>query len=139
MEKTVGKSRNAGYQFGLRKTFSISLDFAWNFLISRPAVRIWLGDISEIEFKEQFEYQTADGCTGKIRVVKPFSHMRMTWKKPDWSNHSILQLRTIKVPEEKTTISIHQEHLQSAVQRQEMKIHWSEVMTAIEKQMQIHR
>lgn len=134
MAKSAGKTKDVGFQFGLQKTFSISEQKAWDFMFSGTGLKIWLGDLENFpELKE--EYQTKDGISGFIRVFKPYSHIRMNWKKKDWDNTSTVQVRVIGKNTSKSTISFHQEKLTGPKQRDEMKEYWNEKMAEIVKEI----
>ena len=129
MEKQRGQTKDVGFQFGLRKTFSITTEEAWDFCFSEEGLKIWLGDLeSELELKKT--YQAKNGISGLVRVLKPNSHIRLNWKKESWKNMSTVQVRVIG-NQEKTTISFHQEKLLDAEQRNEMKEYWNKVMNEI--------
>lgn len=115
-----------GFQFGIRKTFPIPLDQAWEIMFSERGMKSWLG-IPNGELELGKDYATSQGIQGKVRVFKPFSHIRFNWKKSEWDNMSTLQIRFIELGG-KTTLSIHQEKLLDARQRAEMKEHWTGVM-----------
>ena len=129
MNKQVGKTKDVGFQFGLRKTFPISKEEMWDFLFSENGLKIWLGNlITDFEFKNH--YETEDGITGFVRVLKPYSHIRINWKKENWENLSTLQIRVMG-NQEKSTFAIHQEKLLDSDQRAEMKEYWNGVMDKI--------
>jgi hypothetical protein len=128
-EKPIGLTKNSGWQFGLRKTFPYPQEYLWAFMFSDEGLNIWLGTLEkELEVKKT--YKTKEGIEGFVRVYIPFSHVRMNWKKKNWKNASILQVRVIG-NHEKTMISFHQEKLLNANQREEMKLYWNEKMTEI--------
>lgn len=135
MMSTTGKTQDAGYQFGIRKTFPrLSVD-VWNYLFSEEGEQKWLGKIENGRLNEDKIFRTDKGVEGIIRILKPSSHVRMTWKKQDWKNESRLQVRVI--PEgEKTTLSFHQEMLEGPEQREEMKKYWTGIMEEISKDLQ---
>lgn len=109
MENQVGKTKDVGFQFGIRKTFSVSTEKVWNLLFSENGLKIWLGKLkSKLEIKK--EYETENGTKGLIRVFKPNSHIRLNWKPKNWENMSTIQIRVIG-NQEKTTVAIHQEKL----------------------------
>ena len=135
MEKQIGQTKNLGFQFGIRKTFPISLENAWDFLLSEKGVKIWIGELkNELEIKKN--YETKNGISGLVRVLKPNSHIRLNWKRKNWNNMSIIQIRLIE-NKEKTTIAIHQEKLLNSKQRTEMKEYWNQVMNEITDKMNI--
>ena len=136
-DKPIGLTKDAGWQIGVRRTFPISQEKAWAYLISPEGTRLWLDDmdIEKIEIKQPFE--TPNGYFGKITVFKPQSHLRMQWKHPDWNNISVLQIRTI-ANKEKTTISFHQEKLSGAEQRVQMKSFWQRALNKLENIFEIN-
>ncbi len=79
-------------------------------------------------------YKTKDGIEGKIKILKPLSHIRLTWKKKNWINISTVQIRVINA-KDKTTISFHQEKLLDSAQRDEMKNHWANIMDRLSKKL----
>ena len=134
MEKPIGKTKDTGCQFGIRKTYRLSSDDMWHFLFSEKGLRIWLGRIDgALELKKEFK--TEKGVSGLVRVFKPNSHIRINWQKKNWTNISIVQLRVIG-NKEKTTISFHQEKLVGSEQREEMKIYWNKVVHEISKEIE---
>ncbi|MEZ4849144.1 MAG: ATPase [Bacteroidia bacterium] len=133
MNKPVGKTKDVGFQFGLRKTFSVSANDAWDFMFSNEGLNTWLGSLKdELEIKKPFT--TMEGIEGLVRVLKPYSHIRMNWKKPDWENMSTVQIRVMGNAH-KATIAIHQEKLLDSAQREEMKEYWQGKMEEISKQL----
>lgn len=125
--KPIGLTKDAGFQVGARKTCDVSVEMAWDFLMSINGTRLWLDgiDVDKIELKSEFS--TPNGFTGKITVLKPYSHIRMQWRHPDWDNTSTLQIRTIP-NKNKTTISFHQEKLSGPEQRKKMKNFWKNTL-----------
>ncbi|APY12125.1 ATPase [Seonamhaeicola sp. S2-3] len=129
MENQVGKTKDVGFQFGIRKTFSVSSEKVWDFLFSENGLKIWLGNLkNELEIKK--EYETENGITGLVRVFKANSHIRLNWKPKNWENMSTIQIRVIG-NQTKATIAIHQEKLLNTEQRNEMKAYWTEIIKKI--------
>lgn len=136
--KVVGKTKDAGFQIGVRRTFDIDHKDAWEIMFSRKGIDTWLGNIKQgLELDK--EYKTDDGIEGKVTVFKEYSHIRSSWKKPDWDKASILQVRIMDA-KGKSTISFHQDRLKDAPQRAEMKAYWDAVIKKLEKLlMQDHK
>ena len=123
MENQVEKTKDVGFQFGIRKTIPVSTEKVWDFLFSENGLKIWLGNLkTELELKKEFK--TENGIKGLIRVFKPNSHIRLNWKPKTWENMSTAQIRVIG-NENKTTIAIHQEKLLNSEQQNEMKEYWT--------------
>ena len=129
----VGQTKDGTFQFGLRKTFSQDYKVVWDFMFSNKGLSIWLGEIDfeKLEFKK--EYILKNGLLIKINTFKPYSHIRMNWKKKDWGNLSNLQVRILP-SKEKTVISFAHEKLKNNLQREEVKNHWNVVMENLQKQ-----
>jgi len=126
MERSKGKTKDAGFQFGIRKTFKQPFKKVWNFMFSDKGLRIWLGELEE-KFEVEQPYRTKKGIYGSFRVFKPFSHIRINWKKKEWENVSTVQIRIIE-NQDKTTIAIHQEKLKDSSQREQMESYWNIIM-----------
>ncbi len=134
MAKPIGKTQDVGFQFGLQKTFPISEEKAWDFMFSEAGLKIWLGDLEKaLSLKEN--YKTKNGIEGFVRVFKPYSHIRMNWKKRDWENMSTVQVRVIGKDDNNTLISFHQEKMLDSNQRAEMKEYWNQKMDQISREI----
>ena len=129
MEKMVGKTKMTGFQFGIRRTFKKPMSPVWDFMFSPEGINIWLGHLKE-PLEPNRSFHTREGIEGLVRIFKPLSHIRMTWQQPGWKNRSILQVR-IYGDQNKVTISFHQEKILDSLQREEMKLHWTKVMSQI--------
>lgn len=121
----LGQTQDVGFQFGIRRTFPIPIEDAWNFMFSKKGLSIWLGTFNGLKTKVKFI--TKEGIEGLFRVFEPLSHIRLNWKKQEWDNMSTLQVRFIG-NEEKTTISFHQEKLLNSKQRDEVKQYWNKII-----------
>ena len=129
--RPVGLSKDAGFQIGARRTLPIALEDAWQLLISKTGVEIWLGSVRELDFTKGEKYALDDGCTGEVRVFSPNSHLRITWQPPDWDRASTIQVRVIPRGE-KTMMAFHQEHLPGSKERTERRAHFMAVLDRLE-------
>ena len=122
------------FKLALEKLLLFLLKRAWNFLFSEKGLSTWLGKISLENFELGKRYKTEEEIEGKVNVLKPNSHIRLTWKPKHWTNTSALQIRVIP-SKEKTTISFHQDKLLDSQQRDEMKKYWDKVIEKIEDEI----
>ncbi|WPK13281.1 SRPBCC domain-containing protein [Lysinibacillus louembei] len=129
-ERIIGQTKGVGFQIGVRRTFPISQEKAWEFITSEEGVNLWLGESSDVIFQPGEHYTTKMG-TGEIRIVKQLEQLRLTWQKEGWERPSTIQVRIIAKASDKTTISFHQEHLSDENVREEMKMHWEIVLNEI--------
>jgi uncharacterized protein YndB with AHSA1/START domain len=133
-KKLIGQTKDSGFQIGIRKTYEISVEKVWDFLFSERGLNIWLGEMKSEGFELEKPYKTEDDIEGEIKILKPYSHIRLTWKPNEWTNISALQIRVIDL-KGKTTISIHQDKLLDSEQRDEMKTHWITILEKIKEKL----
>jgi uncharacterized protein YndB with AHSA1/START domain len=120
----IGKTADAGYQIGVRRTVPASEERVWAALLSPDGLRTWLGGVTELEEGARFSFR--NGISGQICVHKPWSHLRLTWQLPEWDTPSHLQVRVVPV-RTGTALSVHQDHLRGPADRKAMKAHWEQV------------
>ncbi|WP_166243123.1 SRPBCC domain-containing protein [Paenibacillus turpanensis] len=129
-EKVVGLTQSAGFQVGVRKTFPLRVEEAWELVTTAKGIEIWLGKVDSFPLQIGHSFHTDEGISGDIRVVNQHQNIRMNWKKEGWPRASILQIRTISQDSLKSTISFHQEHLPNLEERDEMKKRWEQVLNS---------
>ncbi|MFD0677988.1 MULTISPECIES: SRPBCC domain-containing protein [unclassified Paenibacillus] len=133
--KIVGQTASAGFQIGVRRTLPISVEQAWAFLTSAEGVKLWIGDVPSLKFSVGESFTSQEGISGQFRIVKPNQQLRLRWKKVEWPQPSTLQIRLLSTKPDRTTISFHQEKLDHANTREQMKLYWEDVLDTItEKQ-----
>lgn len=132
--KVVGQTASAGFQVGVRRTLPISPEQAWVFLTSPEGLKLWIGTVPALTFNEGETFTSDEGISGQFKVVKPQRQLRLRWAKKEWVKPSTLQIRLLSDQPDKTTISFHQENLDHANTREQMKLHWENVLAAIRQQ-----
>ena len=125
--KPVGLTADVGFQIGVRRTLPFSLEEAWDLLISKEGVGLWLGETASYRLQAGLSLLAEDGTSAQLRVFKPVSHIRMSWQRMEWDNPSALQIRVLPVSGGNTTISFHQEKLEDPYIREIMRQHWEHV------------
>ncbi|ATF11984.1 SRPBCC domain-containing protein [Brevibacillus sp. HB1.2] len=135
--KIVGQTASTGFQVGVRRTMPITPEQAWAFLTSSEGVRLWLGHVSNLTFREGETFISSEGISGQFRVVKPLRQFRLKWSMKDWEKSSTLQIRLLSDKPDRTTISFHQENLDHENTREQMKLHWEEVLNEIRQKVSI--
>ena len=129
---SVGKTKDQGWEIGVRRTFPISADDAWEVLVTSPGLEAWFGHDHDVKLEKDALFSTSNGTTGHIVSIKEGALLRLRWQPQGWTEPSTLQLRVIPAGG-RTTISIHHERLSNAVQRVQMRQHWSDVLDTINK------
>ena len=122
MEKrTIGQTKDTGWQFGIRKSIPLSVTEVWDFLFSTNGEKLWL-----------------NGADKEFSTLKNLSHIRTKWKLKDWTNQATLQMRVIP-NKDKTTIAFHIEKLLNENQREETKKYWDNVIKTITEKITTNR
>lgn len=125
----VGRTKDAGWEVGVRSTVAVAIDDVWDYLFE-DGLEVWLGDV-RLVLEKGAEYETADGIRGVIRSYTPGFRVRLTWRPATWHHDSTLQL-TVREAATGTTIAFHQERLSDREERKLMLGHWKDVVSRLE-------
>lgn len=125
----IGKTRDAGWQIGVSRTIHRPAGEIWSFLTSPAGVAIWLGEGGTLE--PGAGYRTADGVQGETRSFRAGDRVRLTWQPPGWAHDTTLQLTVSAAGEGKARLTVHQERLADAAERERQRTHWQGVMAEL--------
>lgn len=126
--REVGETAGSGYQVGVQRTLAPTPAAAWERIASRDGMAVWLGAGAPARLEPGTEYALADGTTGEVRVVREGSHVRLTWRPPEWEATSTLQVRAQESGSGRGTIGFHHEGLPDQESREAMRAHWRGVL-----------
>lgn len=126
---TTGRTKDAGWEVGVRETVAAPLDEVWAWLLT-GGLPIWLGDLDVLPTEKGATFATRDGVRGSIRSFTPGSKVRLSWRPDDWPHDTTVQL-TVKEAITGTTVGIHHELLADREERKLMLGHWKNVVAAI--------
>ena len=88
----VGRTKDAGWQIGVSRTFGVDVEVAWSVLTEGPGLAVWLGGGSDLPTKPGDPYTTAEGTTGELRSRRPLDRVRLTWQPRGRSTPTTLQV-----------------------------------------------
>ncbi|EJL67780.1 hypothetical protein [Chryseobacterium populi] len=112
MANNIGLTKDAGWQFGIRKTVSTNLEKLWNVFFSDRGLGYW-----------------SEGVDLDFSTFKEYSHIRTKWRHSDFKEYANLQMRFIPSKnKDKTTISFHVDKLKNESQRELAREYWSKVI-----------
>jgi activator of HSP90 ATPase len=131
-KKVVGLTKNVGFQFSITKTCAVSVDAAWDFLLSESGIAIWLGSINFDDFELNHALTTKAGIEAKITIFKPDSHLRLAWKPAHWDNISFIEIRVL-TNKGRAKLGLLHTQMMNIGQREEVKIYWNEVFQQMDK------
>ncbi|GAA0884387.1 hypothetical protein GCM10009120_29850 [Sphingobacterium siyangense subsp. cladoniae] len=121
MANNIGLTKDAGWQFGIRKTVATSLEKLWNIFFSDRGLSYW-----------------SEGVDRNFSTFKEYSHIRTKWRHRDFTEDANLQIRFIPSKnKDKTTVSIHVDKLKNENERELCKEYWSKVIEDLNKLLEI--
>ena len=130
-ERIVGKTRDVGWQIGVRRILPIDYKDAWRLITSPEGIALWLGAGPNLDLSASGAYTLDDGTSGDVRVFKPNSHLRLTWRPPSWPRHSTIQVRVIS-KDDRTVIAFHQEGMPGPEEREMRRTFFTAALDAWE-------
>ena len=119
------ESWDAGWELGVRRTTSASLERTWAHLLG-PGLATWLGDTT-LELTRGAPYATPDGTTGEVRGHQHHRRLRLTWLPPDDEHETTIQL-TVQPVATGTALSFLQERMRDPDERERRLVHWTDVV-----------
>ena len=126
-KRVLGRTESVGFEIGVQKSLPLTPAQAWD-LLTQPAGRaLWLGTVPCLRWQKHAAYRTAEGTRGEIRSFTPGKHLRLTWQPPHFPFPSTLQV-SLTPSGQKTALRFHQEKLDSAETREQMRAHWRGVL-----------
>jgi activator of HSP90 ATPase len=125
-KKVVGLTKNVGFQFSIIRTYAVSTDAAWDFLLSESGVSTWLGTIDFDNFELNNPLKTEAEIEAKITIFKADSHLRLAWKPAHWSNNSFIEIRVFNA-KGRAKIGLLHTFMMDAAQRAEVKAYWGKI------------
>ena len=128
--ETTGKTRDAGWEVGVRTTVPAPLPAVWAYLIGE-GLPLWLGNIAALPTEKGAQLRTADGVSGVVRSYTDQVRVRISWQPDDWPHDTTLQV-SVKEAATGTTISIQHEDLADREERRMMLGHWKNVTAALD-------
>jgi uncharacterized protein YndB with AHSA1/START domain len=128
--RVLGQTATGGFQIGVQRTVAASPRRVWRFVTSKPGLRCWLGDARAFRVKPGARYETAQGTSGEIRVVKAGERLRLSWQPRGAKSASTLQL-TFAPAGKKTAVHFHHEKLSGLAERRRMRQRWSTALDQI--------
>ena len=125
----TGKTKDAGWEVGVRHTVAAPLETVWAFLLG-DGLHIWLG-YTKLVLEKGARYATDDDIAGHVISYSKNARLRMTWQPGEWEHDSVLHV-TAKTVDGGTTIGFQQERLAGREERRIMLGHWKDVLAQLD-------
>ena len=130
LENNKNKAKDLGFQVSVTKTFNVSPEVIWEFLLSEKGISIWFGEINIDDFEIQKPLITKNGIEGKLTVFVPNCHLRFKWKPNNWEKQSTVELRVTN-SKGKATIIFHHTGFFKIEQKEELRSYWKNIVSKI--------
>ena len=128
--RVLGETADAGFEVGVQKTVNLSLQETWRLITSETGIKLWLGEVDDMELAMGKILHTIDGASAEIRSIKPEERIRIKWQPRDEIIPSTFQI-TLTPAKDKTSIRVHHENLSGETSRSEMQVHWRNILDRI--------
>jgi uncharacterized protein YndB with AHSA1/START domain len=113
------------------KTIDRPVEAVWTFITSPAGIAIWLGEGVTVLPERGAGYETTAGVHGETRSIRELDRIRLTWRPPDWTHDTTLQLAVRSAGAGRAMLVVHQERLADAAEREQQRRHWQGVITAL--------
>jgi uncharacterized protein YndB with AHSA1/START domain len=130
----TGRTKDAGWQVGVRKTIERPIADVWDALTSTEGVSLWLGDGADLS-DEDGGYETDDGQRGEVRSCRPKDRVRVTSRAPDADHDTTIQI-AVQEKGSKTAVVFHEERMASEAERARRKAHWQHVAGRLQQRLE---
>jgi activator of HSP90 ATPase len=124
----IKNKKDLGFQVSVSKTFKISTETMWEFLLSEKGIHIWLGQINLNDFELQKELITKEGIEAKLTVFVPNCHLRFKWKTVNFEKQSTVELRVTNT-KGKAKIIFHHTRFYKIAQQEILRSYWKNVIS----------
>jgi activator of HSP90 ATPase len=128
--KKAPQTKDLGYQVSASKTFKVSTEIMWAYLLSEQGIHTWLGEINVDDFEIQKQLLTKTGIEAKLTVFILDCHLRLKWKPKHFEKTSTLELRVTNTKGQAKVI-FHHTGFYKIEQQEELRSYWKNVIANI--------
>ena len=128
------KNKDLGFQVSVRKTFSVSTETMWEFLLSQSGIEVWLGKINIDDLEIQKTFISDEGIEGKLTVFIPNCHLRLKWKPKHWQKLSTVELRVTN-NKGRSSVVFHQTGFFEIEKIEEMRTYWKSIISNMNEKL----
>jgi hypothetical protein len=123
----VKNIKDLGFQVSVSKTFKVSTEVMWNYILSEKGMHTWLGEINIDDFEIQKQLTTKQGIEVKLTVFVTDCHLRFKWKPINFEKSSTVELR-ITSANGKAKVIFHHTEFYKIEQQEELRSYWKNVI-----------
>lgn len=122
--------RNAKGKMSVTATRSIHEDArkVWKALISKRGIALWLKPLSPVTIKVGNFFETEDGYFGEVRTMLAGRRIRLSWKEPDGSESTYVQILLVPRPNKKCILVVNHEGIVGVKFQAAVRRRWREAL-----------
>jgi hypothetical protein len=124
----IKTKKDLGFQVSVSKTFNVSTQTMWEFLLSENGITIWLGEINFEDFGIQKQFVTKEGIEGKLTVFVPDCHLRLKLKPIGFEKALTVELRVTN-SRGKAKVLFHNTGFYKIEQVEQLRNRWKHVIS----------
>lgn len=124
--RETGSTVDADFQIGVQKTLPVDAAAVWGLVTSAEGAREWLGIDGPAPTKPGETIVNRDGDTFELRTIKEGDRIRLCRTDGKTGDKSTVQV-TVVPNKTGASLHFHQEGLNDADHREEMRSHWKTV------------
>ena len=128
------KNKDLGFQVSVRKTFSVSTETMWEFLLSQSGIEVWLGKINIDDLEMQKTFISDEVIEGNLTVFIPNCHLRLKWKPKHWQKLSTVELRVTN-NKGRSSVVFHQTGFFEIEKIEEMRTYWKSIISNMHEEL----
>ncbi len=130
--KVEGRNAKGEYSLTATKTFPVSREELWDFLVSERGFRTWLGSWAGLELAKGESFETTEGHVGEVRSFFAPDRLRISWRDPEWKKPTYVQIYCIPRPGRKCIAAFTHEKIPFVHLRDELRKRWKGRLEAIQ-------
>jgi hypothetical protein len=131
--RTLGRTKGAGFEVGIRRTYDLSPAQAWTLLTSPSGCELLTGRRRALRPDGPGDSWDGAPVEYSLTTFASGSHFRMRWRLHDWAEPSILQVRVLPAASGRCAVAVHQEQLGDAAAREAMLARWTRFHSEFEE------
>lgn len=120
-----GLTRDAGWELGVRTAIPLLVDDAWPLLVEEWLPR-WLG-VDAVPTLVGAPLRQGRREVGRVAGYHIGTRVRVRWDQPGTADETVFQV-TLEPDGEATIVSLRQERLADAAERDRLREHWTRVL-----------
>ncbi len=130
-KKIEGRNAKGELSVTATKSFSIDSKKMWALLCSKQGQEIWLQPLSPMQIKVGAFFETKDGFFGEIRTMKKGLRLRLSWKDPEWSKPTYLQVFVVPRPDNKCLVAFTHEKIKEPKVEALLRRRWKQATSSL--------